>query len=180
VTIYRQDGSGFGGLTQLTCDRAPVGQPISTGQTYYVQIGGISTDTGPIDVKLELVDPAPNDMFAQAIVVTSIPFSDSQDGVIASVEAGEPLGPCYSASSGSVWYRYTPANAATLSAGVGNFDTKVEVYTGTSLATLSPVVGSCAYQNSPVVFSATGGTTYYFRVMRHAFRSTLQFELKPG
>jgi hypothetical protein len=151
---------------------------VTAGQTYYVQVGGISTDAGQVQVTIDLVDPPANDHFANATVISSLPFSDAADGVTASGQTGEPSGPCGSFPTGTVWYRYTPSSNTTLTASTPSSGVVIAVYTGSSLATLVPVpLTICANIGNPSVFNAVAGTTYYFQVRTNGGRPPLAFNL---
>src|SRR3989337_16886 len=59
LTVYRQDGSGFGGLSFLGC--ASFGDAVTfrveQGATYYLQAGDIFTGGGNLQVNVEAVPP---------------------------------------------------------------------------------------------------------------------------
>jgi hypothetical protein len=116
-----------------------------------------------------------NDDFASARVVgPALPVAATGSNVGATVQSGEPSeqtnGP-----GATVWYSWTaPADANVAVSTQGSetpdgdsLDTFVDVYTGTSLDTLS-LVGSDDDSGmngaSVVTFDATGGTTYYVQV----------------
>src|SRR5438132_616972 len=73
-----------------------------------------------------------NDAFANATVISALPFSDAVDISAASMEAGEPPSSCSGGSSSqrTVWYSFTPAVTALVKAsGNAGFSTVVAVYT---------------------------------------------------
>jgi hypothetical protein len=146
------------------------------GLTYYVRIGGISgpgpAGAGPFTVGIDFVPPPPNDAFADAKVVSSLPFSDALDLTAATVETGEPLHPngSLSALTRTAWYRFTPLQDEMVVLGgttVLSSVSTMAVYTGSTLATLHQVVASTQVipQGAtnflfPLVFRAFAGTTY--------------------
>src|SRR6266550_211382 len=74
-----------------------------------------------------------NDAFANATVIGALPFSDVVDISAASMEAGEPPSSCSGGSSSqrTVWYAFTPAVSAVVTANVAaQFSTVVGVYSG--------------------------------------------------
>src|SRR5207253_1242987 len=74
-----------------------------------------------------------NDAFANATVISALPFSDVVDISAASMEAGEPPSSCSGGSSSqrTVWYAFTPAVSAVVTASVAaQFSTVVGVYSG--------------------------------------------------
>ena len=110
--------------------------------------------------------PLANDFFADASVVSSLPFSDSGSTLDATTESGEPQ-PCWGIGS-TVWYRFTPASDVAVQAQTAgsDFDTVLAVYTGASLATLSLV--GCDDDGGPdltsvLTFQAQAGVTYYIQ-----------------
>jgi PKD repeat protein len=175
--VYRQDGSGFGGLTTIACaspyynGASSATFTVEAGNTYYLQVGGFFPySTGTLNLSLQAILPPPNDDFANATAVTTVPFSDNLDLTGATTEAGEPTPSCGSAPLGTSWYAFTPTTSASYmaqlssSAGFG-FVVEYGVYTGSSLSTLTGV--ACHYGN-PLLFHADSGTTYYIQVANAA------------
>ncbi|HVO26808.1 MAG TPA: hypothetical protein VMW56_24625 [Candidatus Margulisiibacteriota bacterium] len=106
-----------------------------------------------------------NDACTNAIVIGSLPFSDSQDTTSATTELTDPIHPnCTGTQEGfSVWYSFTPAVNGTI-----QFDTTdssyqafVTVYTG-SCGGLTQVADFCSAVSS--WFEVTAGTTYLIEV----------------
>ncbi len=126
----------------------------------------------PVDVDSAVKVP-PNDDFADAIVVGSLPFSHKSDTSGATVAGNDPvLQPCGTgADSNTVWYQYTPATdeLVNITTAGSDYDTVVTVYTGTKGA-LTPVfcnddklLGGFNVQASKNLL-LTGGTQYYIMV----------------
>src|SRR5256885_777287 len=109
-----------------------------------------------------------NDAFANATVISALPFSDALDISAATNEAGEPRTPSCAAPYGgigsSAWYRFTPAETGSISANAFNsgFSTVVAAYTGTSVTGLTEV--GCGVFGNRSTFRALANTTYYFQV----------------
>jgi PKD repeat protein len=106
--------------------------------------------------------PPANDNFANAESITSLPFAQTVDAALATLEPGEPQY-CYS-SSQTVWYKLTLDH----NAGVGvshssSASSTLTVYraNGPGFSDLSQV--ACAGYNSSVTFQAEAGATYYFQ-----------------
>src|SRR6266487_4234504 len=108
-------------------------------------------------------DTVPNDSFANATVITSLPFSTTEDTSQATWDASDPSSFC--SSNGSVWFSYTPSSNMTLSADVSGSDygAKVSAWTGTQ-GSLNLVDCNEYNGTQQINISATGGTTYYFMV----------------
>ena len=71
--------------------------------------------------------PPPNDNFASATIISSVPFSDAVDIGMATTEYGEPQW-CYWAYQ-TIWYRYTPdANGLVRVTLSGIYDSNLVIY----------------------------------------------------
>jgi hypothetical protein len=105
-----------------------------------------------------------NDNFANAIAVSGSSGSVSGNTTGATNEAAEPNG------DSGVWYSWRPSvSGATIfdTCTAASFDTVVDVYTGTSLGSLTRVAtgdDGCGFKQSVTPFRATAGTNYWVRV----------------
>lgn len=125
--------------------------------------------------------PPPNDDFANATSAPRLPFSDSVNTASATREPAEPK-VCAQMGSATVWYRFTPdvtqfVQADTLGS---DFDTVIGLYTGATLASLTPVAckDDADGLQSKVVAELEGGRTYYFEVGGFSgYRGSLVFNL---
>ncbi|MCY1059326.1 hypothetical protein [Nannocystis sp. SCPEA4] len=113
--------------------------------------------------------PPPNDNFANATVVPGLPYTDTEDTVDATREAGEPQPTCVT-NSHTVWYSFTPDADVSVDANTvgSDYDTTLTVYTGTfpsltEIACNDDIDPSINVQ-SALTFSATAGETYYIQV----------------
>jgi hypothetical protein len=172
------------GLSLVSC--RPASQNTFTeqpGVTYYIRIGSIGSGAGPFTVSLAAVPPPPNDAFANATPVGTLPFSDSLDLSAATTQAGEPIHPSgsLSALTRTAWYRYTAPQTERIVVGGTTTLSAVSVltvYTGSSLANLSQLAsssqiffGGSFFYLAPLVFQATAGTTYYIQAGTFVFPS---------
>src|SRR6266516_3542637 len=105
-------------------------------------------------------DTVANDSFANATVISSLPFSTTEDLSQATSDPSDPSG-C--SSNGSVWFSFTPSSDMTLRADTSGsyYYTGVSAWTGTQ-GSLNLVDCGNYYQGGKVTISATAGTTYYF------------------
>jgi chitodextrinase len=167
LNIWRADGPGFPGLTLLTCSQFG-NQTVflaHAGQTYYIQAGNVAGGFGTVQLQLQAVPPPPNDNFADAIPVNSLPFADTQDVTGATLEPGEPTNNCAGGFGDSVWYSFTPTTSGSYSASAlaDEFGTSgANVYTGSSVDSLTKVACSPG-SGALAAWSATAGTTYYIQ-----------------
>lgn len=108
--------------------------------------------------------PPPNDNFANAAVITALPYSNTVDPTAATLEPTEPLPTCsfFGPPSASVWYAFTPASDETVTANAPTFAATVDAYTGTALASLSSI--GCGTFAGGLSLRLTAGQTYYFQV----------------
>jgi len=105
-----------------------------------------------------------NDNFADAISITSLPFSTAVDISEAGIEPSEPQF-CYPPQK-TVWYSYTPTTNAVVRMdrlGSSFSDTNFTVYqdTGSGIGGLSFL--ECAYYDNSVTFNVQAGVTYYIQ-----------------
>lgn len=108
-----------------------------------------------------------NDNFADALIISSSPFSHDTDTTGSTTELGEPQPSCAPVGA-TVWYRLDLTEAALVHAKTfgSKFDTVIAVYTGTSLSGLTEVgcndddesLGSL--QSNLKVAIPTAGTVY--------------------
>lgn len=143
--IYVMNADGSGDATQLTFNQ------------------GID-DAGPHWVAGAVVS---NDEFANASVISALPFSEVVDLSSASTEAGEPAPSCaipYGGTSNTRWYAFTPTQTQSISGRIGNAPiyTVVGAYRGNSLTGLTEL--GCGVFGGTATFRAEAGTTYYFLI----------------
>jgi PKD domain-containing protein len=172
VYVYRQNGSGFGGLSTVGCaspytnGQSSVAVNVQAGTTYYIQAGGLFPFSGgTLALSVQSIPAPQNDDFAAATPVGSVPYSDPVDTTGASTQAGEPTPSCGSdTSGGTVWYAFTPSQSGsyTARAPFGGINTQVAAYAGSQLGNLNEL--SCRSFGQPLTFHATAGTTYYLQV----------------
>lgn len=106
-----------------------------------------------------------NDSLAGATTVSSLPYSNTQSTVDATLEVGEPQ-PCGSIGA-TVWYVFTPsAEVVVKVTTAAYFDTVLAVYSGNSLPFLNLVEcnDDTAAVNSAVQFVASPGVSYSIQV----------------
>jgi hypothetical protein len=163
VNVYQEYGPGLCCL--LWTAGSLCGSPVfvaKAGQTFVLQAGPTSDSSGNLTVHVEVPPPPANDNFADATLVSALPFSFQGDLNGATTEPGEPSFSC-TPPQGTVWFAFTPAASGsyTVNVSTSSASTAVEVYTGTSLGNLAEL--ACRF-SGPAVFHADAGTTYYLRV----------------
>jgi hypothetical protein len=114
--------------------------------------------------------PPDNDDFANATVVTSLPFAVEQDTTEATAELDDPNRDCLDNEvKNTVWFRYTPTEDGLLrfTTRQSDRDFPVTVYTGEhgDLKRANPATGDCLpYRTRKVALQVTAGTTYHLMV----------------
>jgi PKD repeat protein len=105
-----------------------------------------------------------NDDFANATLISSLPFGDTVDLTAATTEASEPSPSCVGLQN-TAWYSFTPTTTESVSAAADQFGAGLAAYTGASLDTLTQV--GCSQfpsPSQPLTFRAEANTTYYVQV----------------
>jgi hypothetical protein len=171
LAVYK---SGPNGLQQIACDDDS-GDGVASlthfgaaaGTAYYIQIGGLNSQTGQIlfNYSFHLA----NDFFGNALTITP-GFTAAFNTLFArkGKQSGEPS--CSGGITNTVWYKYKPTanRRVSLDTFDSDFDSKVAVYTGASLAGLTTVV--CADDtdesdgDASVTWAAVKNKTYYIQV----------------
>jgi uncharacterized repeat protein (TIGR01451 family) len=179
----------WGSLTNVGCDddsgpgtQSLLDVSVVSGTVYYVEIAGYySTSSGNLVISASLVTPA-NDDFGNAFVISTTPYTYTQNTSLATTVADDPVPSCGSGDqeSRSVWYSFTAPGDGSMQIDTSssNYNTVLAVWTGTRGA-LTQV--ACDDDSGPdttslVNFNVTGGTTYYMEVTSRATSGgTLQF-----
>ena len=184
LNAYRADNGSLGGLS------APLGCTyngyftfvVEANRTYYFQAGTAWSSSSVLNFSLSFIPAPPNDDFANATQIGTLPFDSSSDMTAASLEPNEPMPSCAYNANKSVWYSYTPGTAGSISqlttAPGGWYSTVVAAYRGDSLNNLIEVAcrSRSAYDSSLMTFHVEAGVTYYFQ-METAENATLPFNL---
>jgi hypothetical protein len=167
LSLYQPVGPGLNGLSLIQCATNFNGRIIfnaQAGTTYYLQAGSYSSGGGVLQLNVQKVPPPPNDNFADATAIASLPFDDAVNTSAASLETDEKTPSCASNGiSNTAWYAFTPNSTESISASnpSSSFIPVLAVYTGSSLASLTEV--GCQGNGYPLTFRAEGKTTYYFQ-----------------
>jgi hypothetical protein len=180
LNVYRQNSSGLAGLSFVSCG-SYYGNGVTftaeAGQMYYVQGSDIFGGGGTLNLNLQVIPPPPNDLFGSAIAVGQLPFSDSEDITAAGMEAGEPSPACVGLQmTKTVWYSLTAQSSGSLRVDPeAPFSADVAVYSGTSLADLTPI--GCTSYGGGFTFHVDAGTTYYFQAGVNGASGQLQVNI---
>ena len=145
-----------------------------SGSDYRIAFSATSRGEGDFTLKLVKEAPPANDMFAAAEPIGPwIPVRTSGTTLFSTVEANEPAhgsdpGGTFPAHD-SVWYRWTPSasTAVRMSACDADFSSRLGVYTGAALNSLTPVTPNPALTGFPFCalrFQAQAGVTYRIAV----------------
>ena len=142
--------------------------PVVAGTTYRLAFSGTSSGEMNFTLKLSAAPPPPNDDFANAAAIgPGLPVTANGNNDFATVEAGEPGHGGINPAFRSVWYRWTPAASGQVRVrGCSrDYDARVSVYTGATVATLTRINDEPPYApHCGVTFTAVAGTTYSIAV----------------
>lgn len=178
-----------GALTEVACGVGYNGYgallilPVTAGTTYRFRVGGrFHLDSAAVAIAARLVTVPANDNFANATLISALPFTDSTDTTLATAEVGEPAsadGWTPSAPKNTVWYKWvadaTAGNIRVNTLG-STYDSQVTIWAGTTWGALTEVfsapwtnttgvLGSGYYDQANCVFRPTPGVTYYITVV---------------
>jgi hypothetical protein len=122
--------------------------------------------------------PPANDNFADAVVISTLPFTDSGDLNGTTTEGGESAFCNYQPQT--VWYTFTPSTTTVISADLngssGGLILTAYQSNGGGIGGLG--VMSCIFGGS-LTFTANAGTTYYFQVGSYYYGSVhAQFNVR--
>lgn len=132
----------------------------TNGTIYRLAVDGKDGAVGSLQIA---INPAVNDNFAEARVVTGTTGSVTGSSHGATIEAGEPA---HAGTGGkSLWFTWTASAAgeASFDTEGSSFDTVLAVYTGGSVGALTLIAAdddSSLGNTSRVVFTAVAGVTY--------------------
>ena len=181
-------GSDVGSLQRVaeepsSCgDQSRVTFTAQPGVTYRIQVDGYFGTTGDIALHLDAPPPPPNDSFANAATLSGSPATASGTNANATLEPGEPDHGFFGTTT--VWWSWTaPANRrVVLDTCASAFDTRLDVFTGATLGTLTPVAANddACGTRSRVTFVATAGTTYSIRVNGRFTGGAIVLNLVPA
>jgi PKD repeat protein len=171
--LYRAFGPGIGNLGFMGCagfggSMTLIAEP---GSTYYIQAGSVSPGPAQLELHATPIPPPPNDALADARAIGPLPYSDTVNMISSTLEAGEPAPPGFSPFIGTAWYSFTAPESTSLLIGqIGCCgDTKVAVYTGSTVGSLDPVPVTRAFSNT--IFEAVAGTTYLLQLGHNGISS---------
>ena len=165
---------------------------LSGGKKYYIQLSGGDHSSGTLTLGITRGTAPSNDDFSHATHVTALQYESGPfSTTFATGQAGEPSSDCTSSvPAGSVWYKFDPTVNETVRAETeaSNFDTVIDVYTGTALSNLVAYTcdddsGNRQIPNaltSSITFAAATGTTYWLQVGGYGTRTgTLDLNMAP-
>lgn len=165
VSIHQALGPDISDLSFLGCatDSQSFTFLAEAEQTYYFKVGTVySGQLGTIQFNLTQIFPPSNDSFANAINITSLPFSATADITDATTETGEQQWCSY--MDRTVWYSFTPTESMVVVANAadGAISTNVNIYrAGSGISDLQ--VLSCTGADTFTTFIAEANQTYYLQ-----------------
>jgi len=175
-----------GNLSEVACNddsnsttQSWVETSITPSTVYYIEVMSYGAPGGGnLNLNVDFASSISNNDFNTPIVITSLPYSTTQDTRAATQASDDPdLTQCNRlAGMASVWYRYTPATSVTLQLDTegSDYDTMLAVWSGTR-GNLTPVgcnddVGSVNGNwdmTSILTVSLSAGIPYYIEVSNY-------------
>ncbi len=154
------------GLTEISCEYTmprTITIDVIAGTTYYIEL--LSPAYYPVrTVSINITHPPENDDFADAEVISVIPFSTSQSTVEATVEESDP--DTCTGRYKSIWYVYTPSENTSLTISANTYDYYSVTLSVYRLESEGLVQLSCgSYYQVTTVQGMTAGATYYVELM---------------
>ena len=187
-------------LTEIDCNndgtiesaQSQISLPVSTGQTYYINVAGIRTEGALFPesgfVTLNTALPAIHDDLVNAIEIDSLPFNATHSAAGATLEASEVGPSCGGVTSASVWYKYTPSEDGSVSFDTlgADYDTVLSVWTGsnhplTEVGCNDMAIHKEDFNQSQIAVPLTANTPYYINVSTNfsATPGTVTLNVKP-
>jgi fibronectin type 3 domain-containing protein len=170
--IYRHTNTTFASATLLGNvsatsydDLTPVAGTVYQYWVVSRNSAGASAPAGPENGRRN--SAAPNHLFSNRTLLSGNSVNATGDSLGAGKETGEPD---HAGDTGgnSIWWTWTAPSAGTLTIDTfgSDFDTLLGVYTGTNVATLSPVASNDDFNGSTsrVSFVVASGTAYQIAV----------------
>jgi PKD repeat protein len=135
--------------------------------TTLVVVATMGVALGVVAAPAALAQPA-NDDFANATVITELPFSQVETTFGATTEPTDPTD-CGGEPVGSVWFAFTPPSDMFVEADTieSQYLTLLSAWTGTPGAFNLVACNGDLGEGARITFPATAGTTYYFMVTVH-------------
>jgi hypothetical protein len=158
-----------GALTRLACGGdALLDVPVSAGVTYFI-MAGTSENGEPLALSVDFAPPAPpNDEFAAATPITALPFSTTQNVLLATASSDDPyldFPPCNQGPLNSVWFSFTPERNMRVIASVrgSDFSAVLAAFMLTEGSLWRRECDTALAGHPPVItLDLLAGTTYYF------------------
>ncbi len=161
------------------------GKEVAPGNPYTFQL-----DEDVLLWAIFLPKPPPNDDFAAAEALLSLPAQYTLYTKGASTESGEPTNiPCGAmtvAPGATVWYSYTAPDATKVQIDTWGSDyyTTIAVFEGGALDTLTLIPNGCSFDgpnaDAKVTFTPVPGTTYYVQVGAVGGAQNLKVTFSPA
>ncbi|MCK5876279.1 MAG: hypothetical protein KAG43_01490 [Candidatus Marithrix sp.] len=164
-------------LTEVVCNdngtEVTMGSQLSTeltgGNNYFIGINGFNQETGKLTFNAKSFSSLNNDDLATAIEVKTVPYTNTQQVDIASVDTNETLSECATSAYNSVWYQYesNTAQSLVLETLHSNYNTVLSLWSGsenslTELACNDNIDDHHDYSQIRVTLEAD--KTYYINV----------------
>ncbi len=173
-------------FTEVDPDQPSMNEAKGEGAQAVISIGSGSSSLGIGEIPLpaaQMSSPPPNDDIADAIVISSLPFSDSQDTSGATIGPDEEWAECDGGMQGTVWYSYTPPadGAIAIDTYGSDYDTVLSVWTGEPDSLMEGICNDDTdTDQSAVTLLVQAGVTYWIRVADRGEGGMMQLNADVG
>jgi hypothetical protein len=162
-------GSSLDGLNSIWCSSwgGGVDFAVSSGTTYYIQLGmNYEWLTGLVSLSLSFTTAPPNDNFANAMLISTLPYEGPINIFAATSEMGELRPSCVGDPYRTVWYSFTPGlvKAFTAEASYSWWWSFMAVYKEDSPGVFTEVRCRNDYWGGNLTFLSEAGKTYYLQL----------------
>lgn len=172
-----------GALTQVAVargnsgDGAKLTMAVTSGTTYHFRAASQAVGGGEIPIHIRYVAAPANDNFANAIDITSLPYSADVDTTLATLEVNEELtlNDYWPATvANSVWWKITPDTDIVLRINLEGSSTQhqITVWTGSTVDALTEVsshaYGPTGLEMANMVVKLAAGVTHYIQITAQA------------
>jgi len=147
-------------------EQSSIEMMVTSGVTYYVQVGGDKEDQGNGDLTIYLLPFNTNDDCTNAIAISEV--SDLLFTTIGATAGGDNPG-CGGDDPVDIWFAYTASASGTASIDLcgSEFDTRLAIWDacgGIPLACNDDDGPICAGIQSSIIYPVSAGSTYYIQV----------------
>lgn len=143
--------------------------------TYYIEVTGYGPESyGNLTLNVESREPPANDDVGSPLLVSSLPYTNTQITRDATTGDSDPLIPCIVGTGyHSVWYEYTPGSSGWIDVNTfgSEYDTVLAVYRYSGNLIFEKCNDDSSGLQSALSFYGAAGVSYYIEVTGYGTQS---------